>query len=124
MATTWFEGIEEFYKVSQDLTGASRSALPMARLAVQKACADIKADAQLAAPVRNGDLRKSIGYETQQLATSVWGEVGPTVEYGGYVEYGTSRMAPQPYITPAFDKHAPLLEAALEQIADRFAGGR
>jgi HK97 gp10 family phage protein len=31
-------------------------------------------------------------------------EVGPTAEYGAYVEFGTSRMGAQPYMTPASEK--------------------
>ena len=30
--------------------------------------------------------------------------VGPCVEYAEFVEYGTSRMAAQPYLTPAAEK--------------------
>jgi HK97 gp10 family phage protein len=31
-------------------------------------------------------------------------EVGPTAEYGAFVEYGTSRMRAQPYMTPASEQ--------------------
>ena len=51
--------------------------------------------------------------------TSLRAEVGPTAEYGAYVEYGTSRMAPRAYMGPAFDRHAPDLVTAVEQIRDR-----
>jgi hypothetical protein len=44
------------------------------------------------------------------------GEVGPTVDYGMFVEAGTSRMGPQPYMRPAFDRRAPILEQILEQL--------
>jgi len=120
MATVWFDGIEELTKLSTDLGELGQGAKPLARRAVQKTCADIKADAAATAPYRLGDLSSSIGYETRELAGAVIGEVGPTVEYGGYVEYGTSRMAPQPYMGPAFDRHAPSLEQALAAIVDRF----
>jgi hypothetical protein len=41
-------------------------------------------------------------------------EIGPTASYGIYVELGTSRMRPQPYLGPATEKHAPAFYRAAE----------
>lgn len=106
----------EIRKLSVDLRGASREARSKMRLVIQKTCADTKADAQALAPVDTGALRSSITYKTQEVGSRIVGEVGPTVDYGVYVEMGTSRMGPQPYMRPAFDRRAPLLEQAAAQL--------
>ncbi len=99
-----------------DMTAVPRELDGLVRTVVQKAAADIKADAQLMAPVDTGNLRSSITYETQVGADAVTGEIGPTANYGVYVELGTVKMAPQPYLGPAFDRHSDAFEGALGQI--------
>ena len=42
-----------------------------------------------------------------------------TVPYGIYLEGGTSRMPPQPYLFPALDAVTPGFLAAMEQVIDR-----
>ena len=111
--------VSELNKLAADLTAAGNQALPFARVAVQKTSADIKRDAQAFAPVDTGNLRSSIGYETRELATSVVGEIGPTANYGAFVEFGTSRMAPHAYMGPAFDRHASEFEDAVGAIVER-----
>lgn len=109
----------DMLRLSRDLSDAGRELVPIARQVIQKGVQDIKRDAQLGAPVDTGYLRSSITYETRVLSTSVVGEVGPTASYGAFVEYGTSRSGPQPYMGPAFAKHAPYIEAALDQAIAR-----
>lgn len=109
----------DMLKLSRDLSAAGRELVPIARTIIQKGVQDIKRDAQTAAPVDTGFLKGSITYETRVLSTSVVGEVGPSAEYGAFVEYGTSRSGPQPYMGPAFARHAPLIEAALDQAIAR-----
>lgn len=63
----------------------------------------IASSARSRAPVDTGYLRSSI--------SSVSVEAGKTAEvivganYGAYVEYGTYKMAAQPYLGPAVDEH-------------------
>ena len=102
----------EVEKLAADLRGAGPRAQMKAVKAVRKAAFDVQARAQSIAPVDTGALRNSI-------STSVSGpsaEVGPTVHYGVYLEYGTSRMAPQPYRSPALEQVAPGFIAAIEQL--------
>ena len=103
-------------RIAADISRAAAGALPLARIVVQKVCADTKRDAQAFAPVDTGALRSSISYETGADQGSVWGEVGPTVSYAPYVEYGTSRMAPYAYMGPAFDRHAGAFVDAMSQL--------
>lgn len=108
--------VSQLDDLADDLAAAPVAALKQSRTVVQKATADIKRDAQIAAPVDTGTLRNSIGYRTTISAAATEGEVGPTASYGAYVEDGTSRMAPQPYMGPAFDRNAPLFIAAMEAL--------
>jgi len=87
--------------------------------ATRKAGAEVERASKILAPVDTGYLRSSIsttitgGGNSSQVAA----EVGPTANYGIYVEEGTSRMRPQPYMGPALDRVAPMWVAAIRQIA-------
>lgn len=110
----------ELNKLSAALGNVSKEALPVARVAVQKTSADIKRSAQAMAPVDTGNLKNSVTYETTQSSDAVEGLIGPTANYGKFVEFGTSRMAPRAFMGPAFDRHAHELETAMGQIARAF----
>ena len=86
----------------------------MAGMAVAKTALDCEAAAKRHAPVDTGALRNSIG--TSIAADRMSAEIGPTVNYGAYVEFGTSRMAAQPYMGPAMDEVTPGFVSAMEQI--------
>jgi HK97 gp10 family phage protein len=105
----------EIYKLATDLGKAGAKAGFMASAAIAKTAHDIERDAKVAAPVDTGNLRNSISSDIARLHA----EIGPTAAYGIYVEYGTSRMAPQPYLGPAFDRNAPGLEKAIGDIGGR-----
>lgn len=51
--------------------------------------------------VRTGRLRSSITTALGEDAQGLFVDVGTNVEYGGYVENGTSRSRPYPYLRPA-----------------------
>nr|DAT51146.1 MAG TPA: putative tail component [Caudoviricetes sp.] len=89
-------------------------------MAVRKTGLDVVRIAQMQAPVDTGNLRASIGM-TQTGPASV--EVGPTVHYGAYVEYGTYKMAAQPYMSPAADAAIPGLIEALSTLGIDAIGG-
>ena len=61
-------------------------------------------------PYKTGTLRLSIsvgrpgGPKGSFMPGDLTAEVGPTAEYGAFVEYGTSRMRAQPYMTPASEQ--------------------
>jgi HK97 gp10 family phage protein len=58
---------------------------------------EVKDDAKAACPVLTGKLQASIDNEV----IGDTARVGSNVEYAGYVEEGTRRMAAQPYLRPA-----------------------
>src|SRR5512146_1785279 len=51
--------------------------------------------------VRTGRLRSSITWKPGRDSVSEYVDVGTAVFYGGFVEYGTTRMAARPYLRPA-----------------------
>lgn len=81
----------------------------------------IQADAQALAPVDTGTLRASISTTLTGDGRfgSMAAEIGPTVEYGIYQEYGTSTQAGQPFMAPAFDRRVPAFQHALAALAER-----
>lgn len=110
------DGSAEMARLSADLTLASITVAAKAGTAMGKALNDIQAGAQNRAPVKTGALRNSVSTELQRRGGNLRGEVGPTVNYGAYVENGTSRQRAQPYLRPATDAVIPGYEAALGQI--------
>lgn len=116
MSDTFYADMAEVNRLAEDMGKIPRELLPQVRIITQKVCADTKRDAQAFAPVDTGTLRSSITYETHQNKDSVWGEVGPTVNYGAYVEFGTSQHGPAAYMGPALDRNAHLFEKALGQV--------
>ena len=83
--------------------------------AVRKTAYAIEGDAKALAPVDTGALRGSISTRVSGDGRfgSITAEIGPTVDYGVYQELGTSVMAAQPYMAPAFDRRIPGFEAAV-----------
>ncbi len=61
--------------------------------------------AQDIAPRRSGVLAASISSETIRTGggTVAKAIIGSNVKHGKYVEWGTSKMAPEPYLSPALD---------------------
>lgn len=59
--------------------------------------------AKKACPVDTGRLRNSIAHQVRPSEKSVY--IGTNVEYAPYVELGTSRMKPQPFLRPAAADH-------------------
>lgn len=104
--------------LSANLGKASLTVTLTAAKVVAKSANDLEAAAKQAAPVDTGNLRNSIGTDLRGLSATV----GPTASYGPYLEYGTSRMPPQPYMTPAAERITPAFEKAIEQLAAKALG--
>lgn len=75
----------------------------------------LQTDARSFAPVRSGDLKRSItvDFSGDGRFGSMSAEIGPTIRYGHCVEHGTSDTAPQPYLGPAADRRVPGLRRAV-----------
>lgn len=111
--------MSELTTLAVKLGEVPKEAAQKAKAVTIKTAYDIERTAKERAPVDTGNLRRSIGHSDLRIsADSILVEIGPSANYGEYVEYGTSRMSPQPYLTPAFDTHTPVWERVLQQIVD------
>ena len=92
----------ELRKLSADLGKADAKVTELAKVVVKKTASDIEASAKIFAPVDTGNLKNSISTDVDGLVALI----GPTAEYGEYVERGTknedesTRMAAGPITKP------------------------
>lgn len=109
----------EVLALAATLSSSGERALKRARLVVIKSTAEVKRGGMMRAPVDTGNLRSSISGTSVGLI----GEIGPTADYGKYVEEGTSRMAPQPYMRPALDAATPAFLAGIAAAGEEALNG-
>lgn len=64
--------------------------------------------------VRTGMLRNSIKYTVHGVSLSVKGVVGTGVRYAEWLEFGTSKMAPRPFLGPTFERERLTVKRILE----------
>lgn len=94
---------------------AAAKTIPAATAAVAETANDAAETARGLAPVDTGALRGSIDVTVSGLSA----EVGSDIRYAGYVEYGTSDTAPQPFMGPAADQAEPaFIEALMKATGD------
>jgi HK97 gp10 family phage protein len=67
------------------------------------------------APLDTGALRNSITSESK-MTDELEFTISDGVEYGVYQEFGTSRMAAQPFLIPAIEKYAAKFQAAFAEL--------
>lgn len=74
-------------------------------------------NARATAAVDTGYMRSTVyvKYDADGLGF----ELGATAKYTQYVEYGTAHMAPQPFLTPAFDQAVQISEFAINTMLTR-----
>lgn len=104
--------------LAADLTAAGRQVGNRARTVIRKTALDIEGTAKALAPVDTGNLKNSIGHSDLRIGNSgqLVAEIGPTANYGIFLEMGTSRAPAQPFMGPAADRHTPNFEAAMQQL--------
>ncbi|GAP78505.1 hypothetical protein Y09_1333 [Brachybacterium sp. SW0106-09] len=103
-------------RVAADLTRQAATIQPRASQVVRKVALDTEADAKALAPVDTGNLRGSITTAVQ--GDGLRAAVVATASYAHWVESGTSRMAPQPFMGPATDRNAPKFREAMARLAE------
>lgn len=66
---------------------------------------------------QTGTLRRSVQIDrTENKGRMPFVRVGTNLEYGPYLEFGTSRMAPRPWLRPAVAASRPRVRAIMEDI--------
>ena len=96
------------------LAGAGITAATRANDVLGDVAEHIEATAKTFVPIREGDLRDSIGVDRDKLEAVI----GPSLYYGRFVENGTAKMSPQAFMGPALDRHSHELEAGLLGVID------
>jgi HK97 gp10 family phage protein len=96
------------------MQGAGPAVQAGASTALRRTAYAIQGDAMVLAPVDTGNLVNSISTTIEGLSA----EIGPTADYGIYVELGTSTQPGQPFMAPAFERRVPEYVDALGHLAE------
>lgn len=107
--------MNEFAKFADDIKAAAReldgAGVDVAARVARRAMKTAKS----VAPVETGTLRDEIHLERQGERVSI----EATNRYAAFQEYGTTSMAPNPFMKPAFQRHAPELVAEVERVRNK-----
>lgn len=106
--------MSEFSRFADDLRRAATGIDRQAAVAVERVGQGALKAARATVPVDSGDLRKSLTYRRKGSVATVTS----ALYYSAFQEFGTSQMAPNPFIGPAAQEWGPRLVAAVEQIRD------
>ena len=115
----------EVRNLATDLAKAGPVMAARAQTVIVKTAFDIEGTAKSLAPVDTGALRNSIGSDIRPLNAII----PASASYAGFLEWGTSRMAPQPYMGPRvarggqLGRHAARFLSAMEQVLVRTLDG-
>ena len=96
-----------------DLGSEATQAVTRARAVVQASASKVKDTAKSLVPEDTGELKASISYSTRMHQGGAEAEIGPTARHGVFVEWGTSKMAPQAFMGPALDRHGAEFEQGI-----------
>ncbi len=99
MGNVKITGQKELEKKLKQLSDAARTTATQEVL--NAGAVLVHGEAILRCPVDTGNLRSSLNFSVSEDEA----EIGTPVEYAPYIEYGTSRMAAQPYLRPALDEN-------------------
>lgn len=112
------EGIRQLQQAVTDFEGRidkeSIKVLRQAAVRVRKRQKDL-------APEEHGDLKRSISYRIRGTRWRRTAEVGPKLseKYPMYQEFGTARMAANPYVKPSIEGEAEKIADGLDGIVSR-----
>lgn len=114
MSMVWEMG--ELVAVGADLGRAGAKTTREAESVVQESTQKLEKRAETYAPARTGALRGSI----ESRVSGLTGTVSANIRYAEFQEWGTSKMAPQPYAGPALEAVAPEFVAEMEKLGAEF----
>lgn len=112
--------VSEVMALARDIEQNAAQVPTQARTVIHKVGYDTLATMQAGTPIDTGNLKNSEGIDFTDDGLGF--EVGPTAEYGGYVEEGTSRMHAEPYAGPAADREFPNVDEGLAAIGEQAIG--
>ena len=108
--------MSDLTRFAEDLRETADTLTRRASQVVRKAALDTMADAKTLAPVDTGNLRNSITTDTR--TGDLRAVVEATASYSAYLEWGTSKMQPQPFMRPAQDRNTEPFMDAIAQLAE------
>lgn len=114
------DGVIQFEPIEAKLRTAGARIGAKGSQVVRRSTLAGEAIAKQLAAVDTGFMKSVVTHEFRGDGRSgeMEGEWGDEADYAPFVEGGTSRMAPQPFIGPSLDAVAPGFLAATEAIAD------
>lgn len=104
----------EFARFARDLTAAATGIDLRANAAAERVGRGALETARANAPVDTGELRRGLRFRRDGSRAVV----ESSTFYSAFQEFGTSRMAPDPFIGPAAQLWGPRLFDEVEQIRD------
>lgn len=117
-------GIEGLQELNQEFNDLENALTQEIITALMRGGMIIEADAKRRCPVDTGRLRASLTTDVEREGKTTFVlKVGTNVEYASFVEYGTSRMAAQPFLRPAVDAKAKdVVDEIRESIREQING--
>lgn len=89
-------------KLMEELGATAEATIDAAASAMKTTTGQVQATAKQVAPKRTGFMANNISVDpVKKTATSVIGTVDAKADYSSFVEFGTYKMAAQPFIRPA-----------------------
>lgn len=114
---------DAFRKYAHDLARVANRLEPLAAIRTLKVAKGAAQMARSIAPVESGALQRGIRtVRRPDGSVAVEADLSSHEKYyGHFQEYGTSDMAPNPYMGPAVDRYGPQLQDELEDMVDDIA---
>lgn len=109
--------MNEFSRYAQSLRRAAAGLERKAERVVDEVGQGALRDARAYAPTDSGDLARGLRYERKGTTATVTSDAF----YAPFQEFGTSQMAPNPYIGPAAREWGPKLVLEVERLRDKIA---
>lgn len=104
-------GFEESYRFAARLRDFPVEARPLIKTVMNEAGDEGESYSKMLAPVRTGHLRDEIEFRaTTDHGWTFLLLAAARADYSTFVEYGTSRMAPQPFFEPGVQLAADMIE--------------
>lgn len=109
---------------AEELMKAADELQPKAYELLQSVAENMVDMAKSIVPVRTGRLQRSIRYETDNLSDEAAvefiadGHEEGKDSYASFVEYGTSKMAPRPYMRPAINAYLGDIEDGVNKLLE------
>jgi len=114
-------GFDEMYRFSARLRDFPVEARPLIKSLMDVAGQEGEDLSKRLVPVRSGDLQRSIAYRnTTDRGWTFLMTAEATMDYATFVEYGTSRMGPRPFMEPGVQHAADEIEHLLGIMVEEY----